>query len=125
MTRRGKSDATIESSEVARKLDRLLQTEASLDAMLEDTKREAREIVGAAQREAEDQIRGFESHLENEHWQLRKRIEQERDRTIESIRREAASETDHLEELDHEQLRSLAQRVVDFLLGRSEPEEAP
>lgn len=122
MTRRGKTDEAVVSSEVAGKLGQLLETEASLDAMLEETKQQAREIVDAARREADDRIRRFESHIENEHRQLGERIERERDQTIESIRREAEFETSRLDELDDEQLRRLAEHVVEFLLDRSEGE---
>ena len=125
MVRRGKTDAVVASSEVAGKLGRLLETEATLEVMLEETKQQARAIVDAARREAGAEIRRSESHLQNEHRQLRERIERERDQTIESIRREAGLETSRLEELDDEQLRYLAEHVVGFLLGPSKRGESP
>jgi F0F1-type ATP synthase membrane subunit b/b' len=125
MARRRKIDAAVASSEVVGKLGRLLETEAMLEAMLKEAKQQAREIVDTARREADAEIRRCESHLEHEHRQLRERIEREREQTIESIRREAGLETSRLEELDDEQLRRLAQHVVDFVLGGSERGGSP
>jgi len=125
MTRRARADEAVASSEAAGKLGRLLQTEAMLEAMLEETKQQARAIVDTARREADAQVRRWELHLENEHRQLRERIEQGRDQTIESIRREAELETSRIQELGDEQFGCLAQHVVDFLLGRSERGESP
>lgn len=125
MTRRGKTDVTEASSEVAGKLGRLLQTEATLEAMLDETKQQAQEIVDTARRVADAQVRRFESHLENEHRQLRERIERERDQTIASIRHEAELETRRLAELNDERLLQLAQHVVAVLLKRSKRGERP
>jgi len=120
MTRHGKADSTVASTEVVGKLGRLLQTEAALEAMLHQTKQQAQEIVDTARREADAQVRRFESHVESEHRQLRERIERGRDQTIASIRHEAELETRRLSDVDEERLRRLAQHVVDILLGRSE-----
>ena len=125
MKRREKADRNVAGSEVAGKLGRLLQTEATLEAMLSETKQQAREIVESARREADSRIRGLELHLESEHRQLRERIERERDQTIASIRREAEVETRRLADLDDDRLRRLAQHVVDVLLSCSAPGELP
>lgn len=125
MTRREKADQTAASSEVAGKLGRLLQTEAGLEAMLDETKQQAREIVESARRDAEAKIRGLEAQLENEHRQLRERIERERDQMIASVRSEAELKTRRLGDLDDRRLRELAQHVVDVLVSRSAPGELP
>ncbi len=125
MTRREKADQTAASSEVAGKLGRLLQTEAGLEAMLDETKQQAREIVESARRDADARIDGLETQLRNEHRQLRERIERERDQEIASIRREAEVETRRIADLDEDQLHRLAQHVVDVLLSRFAGGELP
>ncbi len=125
MTRRKKTDAIVASSEVAGKLGRLLQTEVELEAMLDEARQQAKQIVETAQQEADAQIHAFEAHLESEHQQLRERIEQERDQTIASIRHEAELETRRLADLNDDRLRRIAQDVVDVLLTRSAGGELP
>jgi F0F1-type ATP synthase membrane subunit b/b' len=125
MTWREKADQTADSTEAAGKLGRLLQTEATLEAMLKETKQQAQAIIETARRDAEARIRGLESHLANEHHQLRERIERERDQTIASIREEAEVETQRLTDLDDQRLRQLAQQVVDVLVSCFAPGELP
>lgn len=125
MTRRKKADAIVSSSEVAGKLGRLLQTETDLEAMLDEARQQAKKIVDTARQEADAQIHAFEARLDNERQQLHERIEQERDQTIASIRDEAELETRRLAALDDNQLRRIAQDVVDLLLTRFDGEELP
>lgn len=122
--REKKADATSTSSDVVGKLGRLLETEASLEAMLKGAKQQAQQLVDDAQRKADEQIRGFELHLESEHRRLRETIAQEREQTIQSIRREAHLETARLQAINDEQLRQLAEHVVAFLLDPFEREES-
>lgn len=118
MAAKRKDDSSREVAEAKTKLNRLLQTEDELEAMLKDVKREAKELVEAAQAAADDRFRGFESQLEEEDGQLRERIARDRDRTIDSIREEARQETERLDELDDASVTDLARYVVDLLMGR-------
>ncbi len=125
MRRRGKADPALARSEAVGKLGGLLQTEATLEAMLDEAKQQARKIVDTAREEAAAQLRRFESHLENEHRQLRERIERERDETIASIRQQAELETRRLADLDDDRIHGLAHHVLDLLLKRLERGERP
>jgi vacuolar-type H+-ATPase subunit H len=106
------------TSEAQSKLSRLLETESKLDAMLNEARLEAKELVEAAQMVADQRVKQFESQLEGENVELRRRIARDRDRTIDSIQKEAQEETKRLDELDDAQVTKLARYVVDLLIGR-------
>ena len=85
MAAKRKDDSKHDTSEATTKLSRLLETEIELEAMLKDTKQEAKELVEAAQVAADDRVRQLEFQLEGEGSELRARIARERDHTIDSI----------------------------------------
>jgi hypothetical protein len=111
---RGKHD----TSEATTKLSRLLETEIELEAMLKDTRREAKELVEAAQKAADGRIRALELQLEGEDGALRERVARERDQTIGSIQERSRQEATRLDELDDAKITELAHHVVDLLIGR-------
>lgn len=100
------------------KLSRLLETEVELEAMLKETRREAKQLVQLAEASAENLVQRFDSQLEAEEATVRDRIARERDKTIDSIREEARQETERLDGLDDATVKVLAMHVVDLLLGR-------
>ncbi len=100
------------------KLSRLLETEVELEAMLKETRREAKQLVQLAEAAAENLVQQFDSQLEAEEATVRDRIARERDKTIDSIREEARQETERLDGLDDATVKELALHVVDLLLGR-------
>lgn len=108
-----RSDADAKS-----KLSRLLETEVELEAMLKETRREAKQLVQLAEASAENLVQRFDSQLEAEEAAVRDRIARERDKTIDSIREEARQETERLDGLDDATVKVLAMHVVDLLLGR-------
>ena len=100
------------------KLSRLLETEVELEAMLKETRREAKQLVQLAEAGAENLVQRFDSQLEAEEATVRDRIARERDKTIDSIQEEARQETERLDGLDDATVKVLAMHVVDLLLGR-------
>ena len=100
------------------KLSRLLETEVELEAMLKETRREAKQLVQLAEASAENLVQRFDSQLEAEEAAVRDRISRERDKTIDSIREEARQETERLDGLDDATVKVLAMHVVELLLGR-------
>ena len=99
------------------KLSRLLETETELDAMLQQTRRDAAELIESARAEAEDRIRRFESKLEAEDLELRDRIASERDEAIAAIRSESTRAGAKLDGLDDQQIDELAHYVVARVVG--------
>ena len=99
------------------KLSRLLETETELDAMLQQTRRDAAELIESARAEAEDRIRRFESKLEAEDLELRDRIASERDESIAAIRSEGTRAGAKLDGLDDQQIDELAHYVVARVVG--------
>jgi F0F1-type ATP synthase membrane subunit b/b' len=118
MAAKRKDDSKREVTDAQTKLSRLLQTEDELEAMLKDARREAKELVEAAQAAADERFRRFESQLEEEDRQLQDRIAGERDRTIDSIREEARQEAERLDGLDDATITELAHYIVDLLMAR-------
>jgi F0F1-type ATP synthase membrane subunit b/b' len=107
-------------SDATSRLARLLETEDELERMLNTAKKEAKELVEAARIAAEARVRSFESELEGENEVLRERIVGERDRAIDSIRKDAREEVDRLTGLDDGTIAELARYVLDLLVGRSD-----
>ena len=99
------------------KLSRLLETETELDAMLQQTRRDAAELIESARAEAEDRIRRFESKLEAEDLELRDRIASERDEAIAAIRSESTRAGAKLDGLADQQIDELAHYVVARVVG--------
>lgn len=118
MAPKRKDDSGHDASEATTKLSRLLETELELEAMLQDTRREAKELVEAAQKVADDRVRQFEAQLDGEEGELRQRVARERDLAIDSIQEQSRRETERLDELDDAKLAELAHYVVDLLVGR-------
>jgi hypothetical protein len=118
MAAKRKDDSEHDVSEAGTKLSRLLATEIELEAMLKEARREAKELVEAAQIVADDRIRQLESQLEGENRKLRERVLRDQDRAIDSIQREAQRETERLDRLDDAKISELGYYVVDLLLGR-------
>ena len=58
MAPKRKNDSGHDASEATTKLSRLLETELELDAMLKDTRQEAKGLVQAAQKVADDRVNG-------------------------------------------------------------------
>lgn len=114
------ADDTPSSAEAHGRLVRLLETERQLDAMLEETRRRAAEMVGAARAQAKASLERFEAGLEAENKSLGERIARERDRSIDSIRREAERETGRLNDLDDTKIEALARFVVGLVVGEFE-----
>lgn len=98
-------------------LSRLLETEALLDAMLQNTKREAAELVESARAEAEDRIRRAEMEIETADLALRDHVARERDEAVTAIRADAAREADELDALDDQRIEDLARYVVKRVAG--------
>jgi len=118
MAGKKKDRSTQEPSEATTKLSRLLETEIELEAMLKGTRQEAKELVEAAQVDADDRVKQFESQLEREHVALRDRVARERDHTIASIQEQCLQDATRLDELDDAKLTELADYVIDLLVGR-------
>jgi vacuolar-type H+-ATPase subunit H len=118
MAAKKKDDSKHDASEATTKLSRLLETEIELEAMLKDARQEAKELVEAARKVADDRVRQFEVRLEGEAGELRQRVARERDRTVESIQEQSRQETERLDELDDAKIADLARHVVDLLVGR-------
>ncbi len=118
-------DSNRPGSDAKSKLTRLLETEAQLEGMLKEARREAAQLVELAREEAKQRVRDFESELESEHRQLRDRIARERDEAVKSIREEAREETERLVGLDDATVHQLAQHVVGLLLNRTESGGSP
>jgi vacuolar-type H+-ATPase subunit H len=115
-----RADDTRASADAHGRLVRLLETERELDAMLEETRRKAAELIEAARTEAKKSLERFEAGLEAENNSLGERIARERDRTIDSIRREAERETTRLNDLDNATIKALARFVVELVVGEFE-----
>ena len=109
----------VDPKDASSKLDRLLQTEDALEAMLKDARHEAESLVETARAAAADRVHRFESQLGAESAQLRERIERERDLTIHSIQEEAHREVRRLGEVEDAEITRVARHVVELLL--SEP----
>ena len=117
MAAKRKDNHTHDPSEATTKLSRLLETEVELEAMLKEGRREAKELIAAAQVAADARVRQFEVQLEAEEDAIRLRVTQERDRAVESIQEEARQEAQRLEELDDVRIADLARHVIDLLIG--------
>lgn len=113
-----KHDEVSPDIETIGRLDRLLRTETELEAMIEQAKREAEDILAAAKTNAAEDVRHYEAQLEQERRNLRLRIDREADDTIRKIRSGAQEECARLEQLDGETIDRLARRVVDHLIAR-------
>ena len=109
-------------SEAQSKLNRLLETENELEAMVKEARRTAQELVVAARTATDARVQEFESTLADEDRQLAEQIAQERDHAVDSIRVEAEAETERLDALDDAAITTLARYVVDLLVGHPEPE---
>ena len=118
MAAKRKDDSKHDTSEATTKLSRLLETEIELEAMLKDTRQEAKELVEAAQVAADDRVGQLEFQLQREGSELRERIARERDHTIDSIQERSRQETQQLDGLDDAKITELARHVVDLLIGR-------
>jgi len=118
MAAKRKNSSGHDTSEATTKLSRLLETEIELEAMLKDTRQEAKELVEMAQKAADDRVRQLELQLEGEDGELRERIARERDHTIDSIQERSRQETQRLDELDDAKITELARHVVDLLVGQ-------
>ena len=125
MATRKKDDSRHETSEATTKLSRLLETEIELEAMLKDTRQEAKELVEAARKVADDRVKQFKVRLEEEGGELQKRVAHERDRTIDSIQEQSRQETERLDELDDAKITELARHVIDLLVGRPDAGGTP
>ena len=109
-------------SEAKSKLNRLLETENELEAMVKEARRTAQEFVVAARTATEARVQEFESTLADEDRQLAEQIAQERDHAVDSIRVEAEAETERLDALDDAAITTLARYVIDLLVGHPESE---
>ena len=118
MAAKRKDKSRDDSSEATTKLSHLLETEIELEAMLKDTRQEAKELVEAAQVAADDRVGQLEFQLQREGSELRERIARERDHTIGSIQERSRQETQRLDELDDAKITELARHVVDLLVGQ-------
>ncbi len=99
------------------KLSRLLETETELDAMLQQTRHAAAELIDSARAEAEDRVSRFESELEAEDLELRERIASERDEAIAAIRTESKRAGAKLDGLDDQRIDELADYVLERVVG--------
>ncbi len=109
-------------SEAKSKLNRLLETENELEAMVKEARRTAQEFVVAARTATDARVQEFESTLADENRQLAEQIAQERNHAVDSIRVEAEAETERLDALDAAAITTLARYVIDLLVGHPEPE---
>jgi F0F1-type ATP synthase membrane subunit b/b' len=109
-------------SEAKSKLNRLLETENELEAMVKEARRTAQEFVVAARTATEARVQEFESTLADEDRQLAEQIAQERDHAVDSVRVEAEAETERLDALDDAAITTLARYVIDLLVGHPESE---
>lgn len=109
-------------SEAQSKLNRLLETENELEAMVKEARRTAQEFVVAARTATDARVQEFESTLADEDRQLAEQIAQERDHAVDSIRVEAEAETERLDALDDAAITTLARYVIDLLVGHPESE---
>ena len=116
-----KADSGHDISEAMSKLGRLLETEDELEAMLEVTERDARELVEAARMTADARLRQLELQLEDESRRLRERVARDRDVAIELIQEEARQETKRFDELDDAEITMLARHVVALLVEQPDP----
>lgn len=109
-------------SEAKSKLNRLLETENELEAVVKEARRTAQELVVAARTATDARVQEFESTLADEDRQLAEQIAQERDHAVDSIRLEAEAETERLDALDDAAITTLARYVIDLLVGHPESE---
>ncbi len=109
-------------SEAQSKLNRLLETENELEAMVKEARRTAQELVVAARTATDARVQEFESTLADEDRQLAEQIAQERNHAVDSIRVEAEAETERLDALDDAAITTLARYVIDLLVGHPESE---
>ena len=113
---RKESDA-LDPATAEGKLSQLLDTETELDAMLQETNREAAALVESARAAADDRIRKLESELRAADLELREQIARERDEAIAQIRTDAQRERDELDALDDRVIDDLAAYVVARVVG--------
>ncbi len=125
MAAKRKEDRKRRISQATTKLSHLLRTEDELESMLATARQEAKELIDAARLSADERVRQFQSQLQTEDAVLEKRVARERDEAIVSIRNEAKSETERLDEIDDAKVAELAQHVIDLMMGQPGQGEAP
>ncbi|MGB8332084.1 MAG: hypothetical protein WCE62_18305 [Polyangiales bacterium] len=125
MARNRKQEPHAERSDAGTKLTHLLKTENALEAMLKQARREAEELVEAARVAAEGRVRRFELEIEEEDLALRERIARDRERTIETIKREALQQTKRMDQLDDAKITELALHLLDLVVGEPDTRGRP
>ncbi|MGB8222608.1 MAG: hypothetical protein WCF10_08465 [Polyangiales bacterium] len=117
MSAKRKDEGKRDGSQAGTKLSRLLETENALEAMLKAARREAQELVEAAQMAADTRVRQFELEVEAENLELQERIARDRENAIDSIRRDSRQAAERLDGLDDTKITDLALHVVDLVVG--------
>ena len=97
------------------KLDRLLETEARLERMIAETRREARAMIEEAEVAADERRGEVEERLDGEAETLRREIEEETRREIETIRADGARRARRFRQATDETIDELATFVVERL----------
>ncbi len=117
MSAKRKDEGKRDDSQAGSKLSRLLETENALEAMLKAARREAEELVEAAQMAADTRVRQFELEVEAENLELQERIARDRENAIGSIQRDSQQAAERLDGLDDTKITDLALHVVDLVVG--------
>lgn len=104
-------------------LSTLLETERRLSTRLDAVARDAEAIVTAAEREAQQRLAALDAELTAQAEALAQSIEAGAANRIEALRRQADAAVARYQGVDEDELRELATRVVDAVLGR--PDEEP
>ena len=102
-------------------LNRLLETEERLDALIRRARGEAEALVAAAREAVLARERAFATEVETAEREVVAEAERERDRRAETITAEARVEAARYDAVDPARLDALAQLVIDRLLR--DPEE--
>ncbi|HEY7479904.1 MAG TPA: hypothetical protein VH680_05275 [Gemmatimonadales bacterium] len=101
----------------ARDLERLIETEARLDHLLQAARTEAGDLIAQARERAVRAEERWAAAFEAARRDLEHRVAQERDRELGRIREEAERLSAHYAGHTREQLEALAQWVVNELRG--------
>jgi vacuolar-type H+-ATPase subunit H len=109
----------------ARDLERLIESEARLDELLQAARTEAGDLIAQARQRAARAEERWAAEFEAARQDLERRVAQERDRELARIRQEADRLTAHYAGHTPEQLEALARWVAGELRGLAAPGDGP
>jgi hypothetical protein len=109
----------------ARDLERLIETEATLDALLRTARAEAADLIAQARERVARAEERWAAEFETARRELGRRVAQERDHELARIREEADRLSAHYAGHSPEQLEALADWVASELRGPAAPGDVP